>query len=96
MTYDTFLTACETGQLPADAPDLLRSLYEDKRGDWDTAHSIAQTIQTRDGSLVHAYLHREEGDIGNSNYWYTRAQASAPAVSLEEEWESLARAYTTG
>lgn len=96
MNYSEFVEACTNGTLPNDASDLLKSLYEDRRGDWDTAHSIAQTIHTDDGSLVHAYLHREEGDIGNSNYWYTRAGSSAPDVPLEEEWETLARRYTDG
>ena len=62
MTNHGFLDACESGSLPNGASELLRSLYEDRRGDWDTAHSIAQRIATSDGSRVHAYLHREEGE----------------------------------
>ena len=94
MTYDEFLQACSDRTLSNDADPLLHSLFLDKSGDWDTAHSIAQGIATRDGSLVHAYLHRKEGDLGNAGYWYSRAGTSAPSVSLAEEWESLARKYT--
>jgi hypothetical protein len=96
MTYTDFTKACESGAFPEGGSELLRSLYEDRRGDWDTAHTIAQRILTPEGSLVHAYLHREEGDIGNANYWYAKARASAPETSLEEEWDTLARRYTDG
>ena len=96
MTYSEFTAACAARTLAADAAPLLRSLYEDHRGDWDAAHAIAQGIPTRDGSRAHAYLHRKEGDINNANYWYSRANATAPSCSLDDEWETLARAFTTG
>ena len=43
--------------------------------------------------LVHAYLHRKEGDLGNAGYWYARAGKKKPAagVTLADEWASLAR-----
>lgn len=94
MKYDDFLKACEEKQLTKDAEPLLRSLFLDRTGDWDGAHSIAQSIPSRDGSLVHAYLHREEGDLGNAGYWYSRAGTSAPQVSLDSEWDTLARNLT--
>ncbi len=94
MTYSAFMQACEAGTLPASESDLLQSLYEDKRGDWDTAHSIAQQIPTKDGSRVHAYLHRKEGDLGNANYWYSRAGEPAPTTGLDSEWDDLARRFT--
>ena len=95
MTYTEFIDACDAGALPGDASQLLRSLFEDRRDDWDTAHTIAQTIPTREGSRVHAYLHRKEGDIGNANYWYSRAGVSAPGGTLDAEWDALAREFTT-
>lgn len=95
MTYSEFVHACHEGSLPESATKLLRSLYEDRRGEWSTAHAIAQEIRTPDGSLVHAYLHREEGDLGNANYWYSRAGASAPSTGLDDEWEALAHRFTS-
>ncbi len=96
MTYSEFHSACETGTLPPSASELLRSLYEDRRDDWDRAHTIAQGIHTADGSLVHAYLHRKEGDLSNAGYWYSRAGTEVPAMELDAEWEALARRFTDG
>jgi hypothetical protein len=69
---------------------LLRALWFDGKGDWESAHDIAQDIHTVDGSWIHAYLHRKEGDDGNASYWYHRAGKTMPQVSLEKEWEQLA------
>ena len=74
---------------PKNLPDTLKSLWWDRKGDWDTAHSIAQVIPTLQGSAVHAYLHREEGVIWNADYWYRRAGRRRPDGSLEDEWASL-------
>src|SRR5687767_13587225 len=79
---------------PAGASLVVQALWHDARGDWERAHNCAQDDHGRDGSWVHAYLHRKEGDLGNAGYWYSRAGRRAPAagVSLEAEWEEIARA----
>jgi hypothetical protein len=41
---------------------------------------------------VHAYLHRREGDQSNAEYWYRRGDAAPSILTLDEEWEELARA----
>jgi len=66
------------------------ALLLDAAGDWDGAHRIAQDHPSLDGSWVHAYLHRKEGDLSNAAYWYSTAGVKAPETSLEEEWESIA------
>lgn len=73
----------------AEITELLRSLQLDKDGDWDRAHSIAQSISSQSGSRVHAYLHRKEGDLANASYWYSRAGISVPDSSLDQEWQDL-------
>ena len=69
--------------------ELLRALKLENDGDWDQAHTIAQSILSVNGSRVHAYLHRREGDISNAAYWYTRAGTTAPNFGLDEEWQLL-------
>lgn len=60
---------------------------------WTRAHQCAQEDPGRDGSWVHAHLHRQEGDLGNAGYWYARAGKKLPpaTVTLETEWEQIAR-----
>jgi len=50
-----------------------QAMWNDGKAIGSRAHNIAQDIPTREGSWVHAYLHRKEGDSGNANYWYNRA-----------------------
>ena len=69
---------------------LLKSLLIEAGGDWDAAHSIAQDINCSDGSWVHAYLHRVEGDLGNAGYWYRQAGQPTAKDSLEAEWKRIA------
>jgi len=69
--------------------DIVKALELDRDGDWDGAHRIVQRIETRDANRVHAYLHREEGDLGNANYWYRRAGTRMPDESLKSEWQVL-------
>ncbi|MFP4375745.1 MAG: hypothetical protein ACLFP4_01765 [Spirochaetales bacterium] len=94
MTRDEFQRACDAGSIDRDTVPLLRSLFEDYQGDWDAAHSIAQNIPSVQGSAVHAYLHRKEGDLSNAGYWYRRAGRAMPEIPLAEEWELLAEELT--
>ena len=74
MTPDEFIAAAEAGGAPDTALSLeLQSLWLAKAEDWHGSHNIAQDIESKMGSAIHAYLHRVEGDIWNANYWYTRA-----------------------
>ncbi len=54
------------------------------------AHQLAQDDASPNGSWVHAYLHRKEGDLSNASYWYHRAGKSLPEISLDEEWHLIA------
>lgn len=71
----------------------MQALWFDGKGDWEAAHNIAQDIHSNSGSLIHAYLHRKEGDEGNAGYWYARAGETYPNVSLQEEWEHLVERF---
>ena len=90
MTFDEFRATLSSPAKPA-LPPLLLALWHDARGHWDEAHRVAQDIEDADGSRVHAYLHRKEGDAGNAAYWYRRAGRPVCSTSLEEEWEAIVR-----
>ena len=92
MTFKVFQSSLKERTPPADLPPLLEALWYDARGDWDRAHNIAQDVHSSDGSWIHAYLHRKEGDLGNAGYWYRRAGRPVADGSLEEEWEQIATA----
>ena len=51
--------------------------------------NLKEEIHTKNAALVHAYLHRREGDLSNANYWYLTAGESAFNGTMEEEWEKL-------
>lgn len=69
--------------------DLVHALEMEHDGDWDGAHRIVQEIPSREAARVHAYLHRVEGDLGNAQYWYSRAGEPMPEGSLNEERRML-------
>ena len=89
MDFQTFHVSLQQDAPPADLSPLLQALWYDAQGDWDKAHDIAQEVHTNNGSWIHAYLHRKEGDNWNANYWYQRAGRSMPSSSLDEEWQSI-------
>ena len=89
MTYQEFQKICDKDVPPQELNKLLTAMWYDFRGDWDTAHSIAQDIPDSDGSWIHAYLHRKEGDQANASYWYSRAGKPKPNISLEKEREQI-------
>lgn len=42
-------------------------------GDWNAAHQIVQQYEDGTAAWIHAVLHKMEGDLSNSHYWYRRA-----------------------
>lgn len=76
-------------QMTGTANELTNALELDRDGDWDGAHTIVQGIESTDSYWIHAYLHRKEGDLGNSQYWYRRAGKTMPEYELDQEWTEL-------
>lgn len=91
MTFEQFEASISSATPPAVAPALV-ALWHDARGDWRTAHEVAQDVPDPEGAWVHAYLHRKEGDASNAGYWYRRAGKPMAAGPLEREWKEIARA----
>lgn len=93
MTYEEFLQSLALHEPPQKISLLLQALWYDGKDDWERSHEIAQHINDQDGSWIHAYLHRKEGDLFNARYWYSKAGKNEPAVSLKQEWESLVKNF---
>ena len=89
MTLASFSESLKAAGPPEGLPPALVALWHDGRGDWATAHQVAQEIEGRDGAWVHAYLHRKEGDAGNAAYWYRRARRPAATGALDAEWRAI-------
>ena len=54
--------------------ELLRAVDLALAGDWNAAHELVQQHEDNaTASWIHAVLHKMEGDLGNSRYWYRRA-----------------------
>jgi hypothetical protein len=58
-------------------------------GQWHESHAMVQPYYDRKSCLIHAYLHRVEGDLSNARYWYRQAGESMPNNTLEEELDRL-------
>jgi hypothetical protein len=91
MTFDEFRASLSAATPPPRLPRPVVALWHDARGDWETAHQVAQDVEDESGAWVHAYLHRKEGDLSNAAYWYRRAQKPQTRMPLDEEWEQIAR-----
>lgn len=92
MNLQEFQASLKHDAPPAGLSLALAGLWWDAKGDWTKAHESAQQDEGPEGSWVHAYLHRKEGDASNAAYWYGRAKTPPSRSSFEEEWEEIARA----
>ncbi len=91
-TLEAFRHSLSDPAPAADADLALQALWWAGKGEWERAHGCAQQHEgDPDCDLVHAHLHRQEGDMGNAGYWYRRAGRPFPSASLEAEWEAIAR-----
>ena len=95
MDAVTFKASLAADSPPGEIGLALQALWWDAKGDWDKAHECAQAQEDGPGNMVHAYLHRKEGDLENARYWYRRAAKAAPAGPLAREWEEIAEALLT-
>jgi hypothetical protein len=90
-TVEAFEQSLTDAAPPQHARLALQALWWAGKGDWDRAHRCAQRQEgDPECDLVHAYLHRQEGDTANARYWYQRLGRSLPRVPLHEEWKAIA------
>jgi len=96
MDLQTFRDSFSNTQPPAGLSNQAKALWHAGKGDWDRAHQIVQDLPDKFSSQVHAFLHRQEGDVSNANYWYDQAGSKMPLLSLEQEWEQLTERAISG
>jgi len=60
--------------MSASKTELLQAVEFALASKWDAAHGIVQQYD-RDATAawIHAVIHKIEGDLGNSRYWYRHA-----------------------
>jgi hypothetical protein len=89
MNFDSFRNSLMDITPPDGLNVYLLSLWHEAKGNWNEAHEIIQNVDDKNGSWIHAYLHRKEGDIWNADYWYRKAGRLRPSSSLQDEWKSI-------
>jgi hypothetical protein len=89
MTLDDFRQSLTASDQPTELTHAVAGLWWDAKGDWKRAHESAQQDESPQGSWVHAYLHRKEGDPSNAAYWYGRAGKPVCREPLDVEWGSI-------
>ena len=95
-TADLARSAQTDDSPPAGITSAQKALWLVKAGRWHDSHELCNDIPGTAGSWIHAYLHREEGDLGNAAYWYHRADKDVPdqSLSLEDEWAQITSALS--
>ena len=88
---DLARSAATDSEPPTGLSPTLSALWLAKAGRWHEAHDLGQEVPGNAGAWIHAWLHREEGDQGNAEYWYARAKKPVPprGKSLSEEWTEI-------
>jgi len=69
--------------------ELLKAIKLADAGEWESAHITVQDIENEYAYWIHANLHREEGDISNSKYWYSRAGKGYTDIEYKAEREEI-------
>lgn len=87
---DVFLGSLKGDLPPRKLPTALAGLWLGLKGRWGDAHEVVQEADDPESALVHAWLHRAEGDNANARYWYRRAGVTPVWDDCEEEGRAIA------
>lgn len=83
----------------ADQSEILAQALEClRRSDWPAAHALVQALDCPLACWIHGLVHKMEGDLDNSRYWYQRAGAAArgySAKTVQEQVSQLCRLLST-
>ena len=92
MNIETFKESTRAATPPSGLSVSLEAMWYQGKGNWEEAHRLAQSEISPSGSWVHAHLHRTEGDLVNTAYWYRLAVRPVCTSSLDAEWEEIVTA----
>jgi hypothetical protein len=92
MSPHEFKRSVGEAKPPAGLSPALTALWWAAKDDWQRAHRLVMNESGADCAWVHAYLHREEGDLDNARYWYRQARREPAQGELAAEWEAIAAA----
>ena len=81
-------------ELPNEISSPIEVICYRGKGNWEEAQRLVQSDNSPNGSWVHAYLHRVEGDLGNAAYWYRMADEAVCNSGLDEEWVEIVAELT--
>ena len=89
MTIEEYKASLQQSEAPSHLDKPLQALWYAAQENWEKAHQLVQDEKDSESAWVHAYLHRQEGDTLNAQYWYTRASREMPDETLAQEWENI-------
>lgn len=97
MQYDDLEASLDAAAPPDGLSAALQALWHCARVGrdetaWDVAHDLVNADPSASASWVHAWLHRQEGDLPNAAYWYRRAGRPEAHGDLRAEWREIVRA----
>lgn len=72
MAIKSSLSKKDQLNIPNNSANLIQACKYALQGDWDASHKIAQDYSDPIANWIHAVLHKIEGDVWNSKYWYAR------------------------
>ena len=89
MQYNDFIKLTEKLTPVEKLSGIHLALWYVFKDNWEMAHKTTQKLNTKTASWFHAYLHRVEGDLGNAEYWYGRANMEPNSTPLETELNDI-------
>lgn len=92
MTLAELKASVAKAKPPAGLSPALAALWWEAKGEWERAHALVMDEGGKACAWVHAYLHRQEGDLANARYWYGEAGQAVATGSLQAEWDRIAQA----
>lgn len=90
---------CDEKTTTVNAPKdvLLKAIDLAIQHEWEAAHLIVQQYEDDSAaSWIHAVLHKIEGDVANSRYWYRRANKLERVNDVPRSELMAIRAEITG